>query len=240
MTEIYKLENYKNRFNFVYIHGFNSVLDSFKNFFKSLHGEGFNVYSFELPNHGDNYSYKKQFSYVEYVEYCIKRINDLKLDNVILMGHSMGGAIVANIFNSIENLNGVIFLSPLTEKPMSLVELAIRRTYINNTNLPIPLFNKIHPDNKGFDARKLSIDIFESKNLTLYSKDLDKLIKPSLLFVGEKDIVLNHETTLKHLSEKIPNIEKHILKTGHSPHREDTENVVKKINEWIKKNFKYS
>jgi esterase len=80
------------------IHGFLGMSDNWKSFGSLYAAEGFQVHMLDLRNHGksfhsDEFNYKAMSN--DILEYC----QHYKLDNVSIIGHSMGGK-VAMLFAS--------------------------------------------------------------------------------------------------------------------------------------------
>ncbi len=96
-------KKYRN-INIVFVHGTGCN----KDFLKATHSvlEDYNVYYFDLPGHGD--SEKTGYSADNYLDAIADFISDI--DNVILVGHSLGGALtVGSLARKPKNvLGGVV------------------------------------------------------------------------------------------------------------------------------------
>jgi alpha-beta hydrolase superfamily lysophospholipase len=78
-----------------------------------LYHEGYNIYTVDLPNHGLNIDFDRQFLFLDYIRFCKGYVNLKNKKKVILIGHSMGGGIVSAISHQIKNLKAVVLLDPL-------------------------------------------------------------------------------------------------------------------------------
>jgi len=78
----------------LFIHGLGCSKDSFKDVWNFSEFEKYTIVTFDLLGFGDS-SKSKEFSYTmeEHAEICALLIEKLKLDEVHVVGHSMGGAI---------------------------------------------------------------------------------------------------------------------------------------------------
>jgi pimeloyl-ACP methyl ester carboxylesterase len=72
----------------------------------------FNVYMIDLPGHGDNTSgvTSKDLKTGKLADYIVSYINFKKLNNLYLMGHSMGGGLVSLVANLIPEKIKKLFL----------------------------------------------------------------------------------------------------------------------------------
>jgi pimeloyl-ACP methyl ester carboxylesterase len=76
---------------------------------------GYNVYAFDLPNHGVNSLTDEKYMFDDYCNYSLGKINERKKRKVILMGHSMGGGIAQVIATQIKHIKCLILEDPLQE-----------------------------------------------------------------------------------------------------------------------------
>jgi alpha-beta hydrolase superfamily lysophospholipase len=99
--------------NIIFIHGFGSCSFNAIKLLTNLFQKGFNVYAFDLPNHGKNSDYATQLTVDEYISFSIQKIKSFNLKKFFLMGHSMGGGIVSYIGSEFPTqIKGMILLSP--------------------------------------------------------------------------------------------------------------------------------
>jgi alpha-beta hydrolase superfamily lysophospholipase len=106
--------SFNNKGDILFIHGFNSTYFSHVHFLEALYEEGYNLFTFDLPNHGVNVSHTEQFLFADYLKYIKQFIIDNKLKKIILIGHSMGGGLALALQNDKElKFMNVILLDPL-------------------------------------------------------------------------------------------------------------------------------
>ncbi len=103
---------------FIFIHGWSShqhKIDCTKDL---IIKSGYDFVSFDLPLHGEfkSTAYDKELTFDDLSQYAIDHINSLNYDEVILMGHSMGGAIILLNYQHIKlNIKKIILLDPLNQ-----------------------------------------------------------------------------------------------------------------------------
>ena len=78
------------------IHGWGSDLRCFANLSNLLMTK-YRIISIDLPGFGKSSMLKNSFSVDDYADIIIKFLNDLKVSNVILIGHSYGGRIILKL-----------------------------------------------------------------------------------------------------------------------------------------------
>lgn len=79
----------------------------------------YDVWMVNLPGHGNNTVppdkkiYKKQLTIDNITNFVVNFINDNQLQNIILIGHSMGGAIASFVYKLIpDKIQKIILISP--------------------------------------------------------------------------------------------------------------------------------
>ncbi len=102
----------------IFIHGWSSnkhKLDCIK---QMVMEKGYEYISFDLPLHGEYKAtaYDKELTFDDLADYAIDYINKLEYDEVILIAHSMGGAIVLLNYQRIKlKIKKIILLDPLNQ-----------------------------------------------------------------------------------------------------------------------------
>ncbi|MEG1820672.1 MAG: alpha/beta hydrolase [Malacoplasma sp.] len=147
------------------IHGFATDHRCFRYLEQNI--KSFNYYSFDLPGSIIGMKYPSSVLKVSgMAKLIIKYIEANNLSNIILIGHSMGGAIAGIIASLIPiKINSLIMLSPL-----------------NKTSMPklIDKFDKFNvKDHKSF--MKLQREIFVNPTETLEEIDKEEYYKQTLL-----------------------------------------------------------
>jgi pimeloyl-ACP methyl ester carboxylesterase len=100
--------------NIVFIHGY--CVDHQYFIIRDELTKYFNYYSIDLPGHGvnDKGVESKDLKLDNFADYVIDYIKTKKLTNVILMGHSMGGAVVSLVASKApELITKLVLLCPL-------------------------------------------------------------------------------------------------------------------------------
>lgn len=81
---------------FLIIHGFLGMSDNWKTLGTQFSESGFEVHLLDMRNHGRSF-HSEEFNYDVMVEDVYKYCNFNKLDEVILLGHSMGGKVAMQL-----------------------------------------------------------------------------------------------------------------------------------------------
>jgi esterase len=87
----------------VILHGFLGVSDNWQTFARSIAPLGFSVYLFDLRNHGLS-AHNPEHNYAVMSADVASMLNELKIHNPIVMGHSMGGKVTMKLANDFPNL----------------------------------------------------------------------------------------------------------------------------------------
>jgi alpha-beta hydrolase superfamily lysophospholipase len=75
---------------------------------------GYNIFTFDLPNHGTNFDYTSQMTFNDYCIFVKKFIVKNKMKKIIIAGHSMGGGIVCALQNDNDlKFKNIILIDPL-------------------------------------------------------------------------------------------------------------------------------
>jgi pimeloyl-ACP methyl ester carboxylesterase len=139
------------------LHGWLDNANSFDNLSPYL--EKYKIIAIDFPGHGlsEHYPPGKFYYFIDYVTIIIEVIEELNLDNVILMGHSMGAAIAtfvsASLTDKIKKLVVLDTLGPLTNLPQKSAQKY--HQFIRQYNRSINSKPPIYPDiDSMIDARK--------------------------------------------------------------------------------------
>jgi pimeloyl-ACP methyl ester carboxylesterase len=237
---------------FLLIHGFGAGAFSFENVSKELAKCG-RVVALDLPGFGlserpsNNLNGIDPYSRVGQIEVLKAFIEQLNLNNIILIGHSMGGGISAlfaerypellkalvledpatksyslpkGISNIMKSPFGKIIL-PLVIKPITLsLKSAINKAYFDKS--------KITEDMRKNYLKALSIENWDKGLYYLLIADnsidiesgLSDIHIPTLVIAGANDGIID-STSIKKVAGKIPNSKfVEIKECGHIPHEE--------------------
>lgn len=207
--------------------------------------ENYNIYAVELPGHFETpVNDPKDLSPKRYGELCISLIQTLKLDNLIVIGHSMGGGIAMQIAAKLPLLvKKLVLVSPANSRCANLSTL--RQVLFNfspTTPAKVRKFYQqlVYEKNLDLFARTLGRDAIQ--NFTDRAKEYKILRKrmaslgnlrnmqfnekhiqcQTLLIVGAHDHTINGESTIKHLTKMIPHLTvKSFEKSGHFAYLEE-------------------
>lgn len=243
--------------NIVFLHGFTSNFNS-KLYLKD-ELKNYNFFAINLPCHGETPSLNNKDLTVEnFAKIWIKYLKKNKLENIILYGHSMGGALAAIIANKLkQKVKKVILEGPANSTVLNNYEMISK--FIPNTiddtkyifsNLfyePLKIFGSqatydriinIEFNNLSTKYKDLN-NMLDQKILTKSLKNVDKhLLKieqKTLAILGKYDQIVPTEATHK-LLMKNPNIEiKIIHNSKHNPSFEQKKITFDIINEFLKK-----
>lgn len=225
----------------MFIHGFSSSYFLHYNFQESFDPSiGYNYLAINLPGHqfNENSNNIKDYNFNSYIDFIYGYIIEENIDNLIIIGHSMGGGIAMFLAEKIpERIKKIILVSAINSSIfVSKIGLDFLNSLSTNSNTGI---EKIEFYNyKNFNNPQLSEYIkYEINRLlknkkkyihlgaqlldpTLYIK-LDKIYKknkiPTLYLIGEFDKVIPYQNTIKYFKQlKNPRtIIKTIAQAGH-------------------------
>lgn len=133
--------NPENKINIVFCHGFNSNHNVFWPVIESISKEiGANYYSFTLP--GNNLTpAKEEDLYLEnYANLTVNFIKKLNLENVILVGHSMGAGTASLVHKILTTPKKSGFFSLGNKKPKQIISKMVFIGAMNKANLPLKDF----------------------------------------------------------------------------------------------------
>lgn len=192
----------------VIMHGYLGMSDNWKTLGTSFAEQGFEVHLLDLRNHGRSFQ-TKEFSYELMVEDVLFYCKEHQLENIALLGHSMGGKLAMNLAVShpelIEKLI-VADISPRTYKPhhqqimqaLNAVDFSVKpsRTqveeimsqYIKDYNTLQFLMKSVYRKTSEQLAFRFNLEAFNADDTVIgqgISLD-EKFNKPTLFLKGEK------------------------------------------------------
>lgn len=251
----YKKATKKSKGTIFFIHGYAVNSEYHNNFSDML--EDYDYYAVEHAGHGITpLKDKKQLNPYEYAKDVVNLINELNLENIILIGHSMGGGIAVMVSQMIpEKIKKMIIVTPMNSK---------------GTTNPINFLFKFNPKNKKQIEKFYDIIMYDWENDKdkISKKEIDTVIKsqnenkhnfsilkrrmasisnmkrlsknerslkiPTLLLVGKGDGCINWKTTSKNFRKKNGDIQIYVFeKCGHIPFAEDKDLYFKVIMDFI-------
>ncbi|MUP44479.1 alpha/beta fold hydrolase [Gramella sp. BOM4] len=211
---------------FLILHGFLGMSDNWKTLGKQFAEEGFEVHLIDQRNHGksphsDDFSYELMAEDIQ--EYC----KEHKLENIILMGHSMGGKtamLAATQYEGLVERLIVVDIAPKYYAPhhqqilkgltaLDDAKLSSRRDaedllekYIDETGVRLFLLKNLYRKNKDLLALKMNLPVLKDKieNIGRALPDYAKYEGPVLFIKGERSNYIkdeDHESIRSHFPE---------------------------------------
>jgi pimeloyl-ACP methyl ester carboxylesterase len=180
-------------------------------------------------------------------QWLVDYINDHKLENIVLVGHSLGAAVVMQAaLLADKNIKGLVLigsgarlkvipqlitsLSALVDKSASIPDGLLQA----NENIPEPFKSNINTAIKENGAKTM-LDDFNLCNSFDVMDQLENITLPVQIIVGEKDIM----TPVKYASflhDRITNSELAVIKAGtHMVFAEQAEVVNKHIQGFVER-----
>lgn len=225
---------------FVILHGLFGYSDNWQTHAKKL-ADYYRVILVDQRNHGHS-EWSDDFSYELLAEDVYELFNDLKLEKVILMGHSMGGKTAMNFAQRhSEMLDKLIIVDMGTKsypmhhndiiKGLKAIDLEVVNTrsdaekamepFIPSTGVRQFLLKNLYWKEKGKLAWRMNVPVLDEK-MTEVLKALPEgeVMVPTLFIRGEKsDYILDEDW--EHMEDQFPDsILKTIPDAGHWVHAE--------------------
>lgn len=224
------------------------------------HYSNFNFYALNLPGQGRSIIKKdSDIDLLHSLDILKSFINYFKLNDLIMIGHSLGGGMVAAL-NSILDSRQIkmnIFEAPangIMEKNYQIISQLVPDT-IDDMRM---IMNKMYYDpEKIYGSRLESLIKYEyniirqkylplkknvnyeitKRNGNIFDLGFSKIIKPSIIILGEADGILPTELMQVHLKDINPNIEQNIVnQAAHLVYYEQPDNFLKITDDFINKN----
>ena len=221
------------------VHGWGSEAKKWEKVKEILEKAGFAVSVPDLPGFGHNPPPKEIWGTKDYALWLKKFVEkNLPNGNLILVGHSFGGAISAHLAIFLpERIEKIILCSPAILRTKTALREQIK-AIIRNLKKVFPLeapngtkkiIAKFLKNSDYYKAEGIMKEIFkkvvEEKSFGQFSS----IKKPVLLIWGEKDKLVPLKEGL-YLKEKLANSKLAIYKNiGHSPHLKCPKRLAKEI-----------
>ena len=242
----------------IFIHGNSMSIESFDRQFDSSLADKYSLAAIDLPGHGgtrigDNG--KQFYSVPGLISFLVDVIGELKPENYILMGHSLGGHIAIEAAGKLDGLRGImawgtppltyrdIGLSPFTDHPAiplifsenldeKDVDALSKAYWSKNSEPPSVISKKIIQTDPAFrSAMSKSIEAGEWVDEV---EVIEALSCPVALGIGEHDVIVNREYILKAVEEKIWDKKLQIIPgAGHSAHMENPGEFNRWVEEFV-------
>lgn len=227
----------------IFIHGAGGSFLSWHPHLRRLEGE--TVYTLDLPGHGNSDGVGRQ-SIQDYADDVLQFIAENKIQKPILVGHSMGGAIVLTLgLQYPDQITGLVLLgtgaklrvSPLIfEKVKDTTTFAEAVQLVNeysfNTDAPKELIRLSIEAMLKLNPQTLLGDFLACNSFDVIGK-LNAIQIPTLILCGTLDVMTPPKFS-KSLAEQIPQAQLHMLeKTGHMLMLEQPDAVAKLIKHFL-------
>lgn len=241
----------------VYIHGFATNSLDYDSLFEEFEWKN-DYYSIQLPGNGtEKYSGNiKDLSVDFLVDHCINLLKHLKLNNIILIGHSMGGQIAVKIANILESkLDRLILTCPnnSTLRFGSLFRYSwfCPKTFKKTLKFKSYIFKDItmHYDDLEKEIqnsyeffktnrkcfKQLRKKLFSPKNLFSCKTEENKLKAQTLIIAGKYDKLTSKNSIVIAFKRNYrPHIQIEVFEeSGHVPFIEQKEKYVEVVQDFI-------
>jgi pimeloyl-ACP methyl ester carboxylesterase len=238
----------------VILHGIFGSSDNWLTQARILSSE-YRVITVDLRNHGQS-EHSDEFDYKVMVSDIEKFIDDLKLKDVILIGHSMGGKvamnfaiahpeklqklIVVDISPRPYNLEHYVIMDGLKAVPINTITSrgeadAALSPFVNEPDVRQFLLKNLQRKAEGGFSWKINLPVID-KNLSKIGYDLQfegKFEKPTLFIRGGKSKYVRDEDMIR-IKELFPQAELETLDTGHWVQAEKPMEFVEVVKGWLK------
>ncbi|MDE5774699.1 MAG: alpha/beta hydrolase, partial [Malacoplasma sp.] len=245
----YRKANNNSRKNILFVHGF-AVTSEYHDDYVEKFFDEYNYYAIELPGHG--YAKLKHITQLDpifYAKYVADFIKQKGFEDLILIGHSMGGGIVLMVTNLIPNqikkgvvvtpMNSSVWFSLKGLNSLKLLPDSVEKNWKYKNIL-------VHQPNKHYSGVEDEVIKKETEYFALHMKDFKTLRKKmmswklhselkkseednslkTLLILGKHDKVISCNSTKKRF-ESLDNYQIVVFEnSAHLPFMEETENYV--------------
>lgn len=170
-TYINKVENPKG--DILFLHGFTGNYNnkiSFRSFFKE-----YNFYGINMPGHGNSkYEDIKQLNTDYFTDVIVEFINQNNLNDLIVLGHSMGGGLAINVYSKIPSkIKKLILEGPANKTVFKNYELS-KKLIPNDLDETKFIMGKLFYNPVSFFGGETNFDKFCQKEyVSLTTKYID-------------------------------------------------------------------
>ncbi|MBN0919556.1 alpha/beta fold hydrolase [[Mycoplasma] gypis] len=242
--------------NLVFLHGFSSEFNFFNQLIEEFKDE-YNIYGLNMPAHGGSEEKKELMNFLEFVDIFHVWIKELDINNLYLIGHSMGGGIaMASIKELAPRIQKIALIGPMSrsgrvrmdefeecffprnvEDWKKLVNLCYYKPdYILNNKDIVSRVEKYLRENKNkLDfVYDLGHKLPELVNMDAIDYGIKNAKMPVGLFIGAYDGIIDY----KNIAEYYHSLNKDVivyrfLQAGHSIWLEQYDEFVQKMREFL-------
>lgn len=242
ITLNYNQQNYGdiNSYTILFIHGLFSDMKGSKSIAidEYCKKKKLNFVAFDNAGHGESSGEFSKMNISTWIDCTKKIINELKLDNIIIIGSSKGGwiSLLISLMND-KRIKGQILLAPAPDFTEFIYKNISNQEKVNlQNNIPVMILKS--DKFEGIPISKQLID--DGKKYLLLNKDNINITIPTIIIQGMLDDAVHYSRSLI-LNEKIqsPYLSLKLLKSsGHKlSSNEDMINIFNSIDEVIKINL---
>ena len=209
----------------IYVHG---NFASSKWFEKVMDVPSSKVYAIDLPNFG-NSGWIEEISIEKYSYYLWKFVENLKIEKSILVGHSLGGAVVLKcVIDHPENFSGMFLVDPAPANGLKTLEVvySVLESFKNHPDFLEKSLEGIMPTKQEMakilveEGMKMNPKAFSGNARALeeydYSQNLKDIKIPVKILWGSLDPIVSRES-LEKMAKMIPNCQFEVFDgIGHS------------------------
>ena len=222
----------------ILLHGFDSCFYTWRYNISSL-AEHFRVFAIDLPGFGFS-DRPKEFSYTirGFVRFLKRFADQMKLDKLQLIGHSLGGAICLEFSRRYEHLvEKMVLLSSTipgeTKVSENIMANLLLYTYYDKTFINSELLQMIKLVNSRKTSGALRRALMSGDGAIDLSAGNPKLHIPCLIVWGEEDRIILKENAFD-LQKSFKNAIIHTISgCGHAPHEEKNSEFNERVIDFL-------
>lgn len=200
------ITDFKSNLNLVFLHGSPSSLSAWNKYLTdTLLVKKANLHAIDRPGYGYS-KFGEQLPEIDSQAYAISQLlNYYKLNNVIAIGSSYGGPLVARLAVINANVKGVIMISPAIDPSQEKDVWGSRLTQWKLTRWMVPVAYRVAGDEKAIHAQELK----------KIESEWDKVSVPVMHIHGNADDLVPY-TNINYTKKRFTNIE--IITTPNTGH----------------------
>ncbi len=227
--------------NIIFIHGLLANKNSNIALEEYCIKNNFNYYSLDLPGHGEEPFNDIDLHLDAYIDFVLNFININNIKKPILVGHSLVGPITVGLISKMnkEDRSLVILEDPIKQSIIENIKPGKIESYVFDVGIFLKKIKDISKYMfKNFNKiRQLLANSTSNESLIFLWNCYRKIDIPTLVIFGEKDKLLNQESSVKNIKGLNKDIEFSIIKEArHTPNVNDPESFINSINDFLIKN----